>query len=126
MLMTRSSVERALQYALGLRGEDYVYQQPDRVSCFYLDPEKGCPSCIVGMVLAFHGVDLREVQEQVGADIVLNRLVVGGHLTFESEAEQDIIGEALRAAQLWQDGHGPWSEAVAKAQGVLALRADES
>lgn len=114
IMMTRESVQRALTYAVGLRGEDYVY--PGAVgsgtnTCFYLDPEKGCPDCIVGMVLAFHGVDLAKAEEHANAMTVISRLVKLGVLSFESLAEEEIIENALRVGQLRQDGGETWGAA---------------
>lgn len=115
---------------------DHVYveiptAEPGETSCMYFDPATGSPSCIIGHVLARHGVtraDLDTVQYQpspegmlrydgINADATVKVLVEAGVLDVDDEA-----GILLSIAQVAQDAGNTWGKAV---EGALRVRTSE-
>ncbi|MCW2496365.1 hypothetical protein [Jatrophihabitans sp.] len=106
-LLDVAAVRALLVRAVEEKGADYVYVNPDgaiaaggNVSCFNYDPETFEPSCIVGHVLHYMGVDLR---------------TVGRHDTAQHSCYGRVEGSAraaLYAAQFVQDDGGTWGEAL--------------
>ena len=133
--------ERALallEKAMGTRGADYNYrlQAPD-LQCNYV--RDGKPDCIVGVALVDAGVPIPVLQraEKTAASHVCEKSFEGGpecgvanctstgidSLWFRdflrAEAGLALTDEAmyvLSAAQMWQDSHRTWGEAVQAAR----------
>lgn len=92
-------VRSLLVRAVEEKGKDYVYEPPVR-ACLY-NHEDG-PGCIVGHVFAYAGVEMPESQEGRLANHVVRNLTEW----------EPLVGEALRLAQVVQDGGGTWGEAL--------------
>lgn len=92
---TRESVTAALEAAVDLKGEDYVYRDE---ACRYF-AEDGSPRCIVGYVLQAHGWTLRDIKfsNSQSATSLFTRLVAPDLDTY--------VRFALNQAQAAQDGN---------------------
>lgn len=92
------------------KGEDFVYtplgvDEHGDSQCKYF--EHGQPSCIVGHVLDYMGID--SVREGLGASFALRELGIE-----VDAATQHLLDEV----QTQQDGGMPWGEALRRAQGL--------
>lgn len=95
-----------LEKAIGEKGPDYVYQRmTNGMGCLYF--EQGQPSCIVGHVLSYMGID--SAPEGQGASRALKSL--GVRTDFKTTALLDGVQEK-------QDNGVPWGEALRRAQGL--------
>jgi hypothetical protein len=131
--LTVKSVTDALLTAVGERGNEYVYTnghgmqagtRDDRgarlaVTCSYVHnagTPGECPGCIVGYVLAKHGVSLSVLsQEEGGASTeLLKNLRNSGVLDCDST-----VSRMLDYAQQAQDIGKTWHDAVLSALSVL-------
>lgn len=104
--------------ALAAERPDYTYnayEDGDDGSCIYFHHD-GTPSCIVGHVLAKHGVTLEDVGS--ANDDVVEKLVTGGIISGDSAA----MG-VLDRAQGAQDSGRRWADAVEF--GILGKDPDE-
>lgn len=107
---------------------DFIYKDPFRETddlCVYFDPDSRAPSCIVGHVLAAHGVTLDglnifalEAQERGDVNVPLTNessvsaLVGAGVIGTKGD---DRVRALLQSAQFSQDEGTPWGAAVAGA-----------
>lgn len=99
--------------------EDYVYTEENGPNCAYFDGNQ--PSCIVGHVLARHGVTLADIQDDVAdhnGDTV-HTLAADGLLICSQAAEV-----ALSMAQMMQDTGHTWGEAFAAAEETMLEMAE--
>ena|SRR5687768_18393186 len=109
--ITVEEARRLLIQALHENGDlGYVYDQgqTDSGECVYLDrnEEEGfVPSCLVGHVLVYHGVETGDILAWEGnnAYSVLTQLL--------DHKEGDVVVTALQDAQSVQDTGGTWADA---------------
>ena len=143
-MLTLSAVQKALDDAVALKGEDYVYPSSD---CAYsTNPALGeqAPSCIVGYVLnalepeVFKEVAKREWQKpdpSLGVYVdeygyALDSTTVEGlrdrwGIRAFDDVEDGVV-ELLYEAQSNQDSGNTWGSSVALAREYLERRADGS
>jgi hypothetical protein len=100
------------------KGEDYIYQTDPESGCLYFH-DKERPGCIVGHVMAKHGIKQDDLVHG-SADWNFNKSVHGlfkdGFLDIDERT-----GYLLAIAQTLQDDHTPWGQAVS----VAVERADQ-
>lgn len=114
--IAKTDVVYGLNTLVALKGEDYVYPQPEGI-CEYV--REGEPSCIVGRFLHAVGVPLERLAKAdsethgggIAAYDLLRKLEVEGVVTFSGG---DIL-HALAQAQLSQDDGRTWGFAVSRA-----------
>lgn len=124
-----------LERAVDEKGVDYVYDPPrfpettvagvlttmSQPECAYFDPD-GQPSCIVGYVLSYLGIDADTVN-RAGANIGFNPEGLFDHLRAHGDIDYGLDHDAnvlLRLAQTEQDGGQPWGAAVLNARTVVS------
>lgn len=98
--------------------EDYRYVDEYNICSYFAD--NGAPSCIIGHVLARHGVALEDLEDvehtwlyDVNATAVGDLVYAGLILASEKGSR------ALSRAQFEQDNRGTWSEALSAAREEL-------
>jgi hypothetical protein len=122
--LTKDSVLRALDEVIAEYGEDYVYKQNNDVdapACLYAklnEDGEAVPDCIVGHILAKHGVDMgsmvydkhtltgRELSTGQ-ANSVLSHMAHAGLVKYNRS-----VSMALTAGQNLQDTGYTWGEAA--------------
>lgn len=107
VVLTYDEAVDLLNRAVAEKGPDYVY--PRSLSdglCVYF--EGSAPSCIVGHLLAYKGIDAEQVavQNENGFDTLIGDDVIGVDRKTEC---------LLNVAQASQDSQMPWGDAVALA-----------
>lgn len=113
-------VTEALNAAVEEKGEDYVYPNAGD-SCTYSDPyaDEPTPSCIVGWVIAavapkvFEKIRREEASE--GESMGVHSLANNGYIKAD-----EVLKEALQAAQSLQDDGHPWGVAREAYNRILA------
>lgn len=111
--ITADEARELLTRAVEEKGADYIYPRvnnPD--GCLYF--EGNAPSCIVGHVLAYKGMEPFEDEGELNASTVHS---LRHHMLFE--VDNDRTFEALRAAQTWQDSGETWGDTLRVALDVL-------
>lgn len=109
--LTLDEAKELLNRAVEERGRTYIYQSPVEGACVYFDPEGGCPSCLVGHVLAYKGFSLDDFSP--GSNInrwEVAQLVESGFLLVDDETQT-----LLTIAQTEQDDGMTWGRAVEEA-----------
>lgn len=98
-----------LKRAVLEKGADYVYRDPNdkdaRPECSYFEPD-GSPSCIVGHVIHYKGVELDDVaplNTGLAVDVLVSDGIIAG-----DEYSMDLLTDV----QGFQDHGMPWGEAV--------------
>lgn len=117
VVITLEMAVEALDYAVQLRGEDYVYPEEWRDEnnlggCQYV--VNGKPACIVGVALDYLGVAL---QDQNGAAHSLPDIWGLDVVDYEHFR----VGDLLWQAQVVQDSGETWGEAVADAKAAAGV-----
>ena len=127
-IIDRERAVELLRKQVEAKGTDYEYEAPASIGrCVYFDND-GCPSCVVGYVLADLGVTLGGVHEigrdpgspsDSGNQIAISAVNVDG-VQLTSGARH-----VLATAQRAQDNGQPWGEALNLAVAAAAsLRAE--
>lgn len=99
-----------LRRAVAEKGADHVYPRAKRYGkCLYREPD-GSPSCIVGHVLIWAGVDPAQLVEGFSAWRQMKTLGV----------TDERVRLALDAAQMNQDRGATWGAVLAAAERVLS------
>lgn len=101
---------------------DYIDPRAQNVSCAYVDPETGCPSCIVGRALARLGVPvelLRSLDSAGSGGGSITALEITPHLFALGYDVYDDAAVLLNAVQGHQDAGTPWLAAVGLSLGEL-------
>lgn len=124
MIITLDMALEAIEYAVGVRGADYV--DPATVqgatgwtnggTCQYV--RGGAPSCIIGTALAHLGVPLEVLEVIDNSD---DPTVGGGEDFLQILHEADVtfaqhVRPVLAVAQIIQDSGGTWGDARDKAR----------
>lgn len=116
---TRENVTKALEDAVALKGEDYVYPGSSHQQCYYSvqDEDLGTvPSCIVGHVIAVldpEGFEKVAAFESCTGDSKSARAVLDyGSLEGVKTIQDDGLVYALTCAQSVQDNGRTWGEAL--------------
>lgn len=108
-----------LEKAVAAKGEDFKYEAPvvdeeeGLTMCMYFS-RTGQPSCIVGHVLADHGVSVDDLGHW-NEDATVHTLV--DHSVLDVDARTTLL---LRRAQEMQDNGHPWGKALAEAKAEVA------
>jgi hypothetical protein len=96
-----------IKHTIDEYGEDYVYFAPDPNSgCVYFDEDTHKPSCLVGHVLARHGVTFEDLTVQ-NHDTEVSALIQEEFLIVDQRTKRLLAGVQAR-----QDNMIPWGEAV--------------
>lgn len=91
--------------------ENYVYAVPaDADDCVYFDPASKAPSCIVGHLIARHGVTYDDVTA-VRYNCNIYTSVAGLRGEDIVDASDDVV-DYLNRVQSAQDVRIPWGEAI--------------
>lgn len=97
-------------YEIVAKNPDYVYDDRDSEGfCRYFNDE-GAPSCVVGHVIAQHGITAEQIEhvKYSGAAAVIR---------VTTEALLSARGVTLfSSVQAWQDAGTPWGEALENAE----------
>jgi hypothetical protein len=107
-----------LRAVVATKGPDYVYPRGGKhggmgEDCVYFEPN-GEPSCIIGHVLARHGVtleDLRHDTEDLNEGSSVAQLIMDGLLRLDGPYERD-LRDFLQDVQAFQDRGVPWGPAL--------------
>ena len=111
--ITAAEARELLTRAVEEKGADYVYPRVDNPDgCLYF--ESNAPSCIVGHVLAYKGMEPFEDDAEYNASTVHS---LRHRMLFE--VDNDRTFEALRTAQTRQDSGSTWGDALRAALSVL-------
>lgn len=101
-LITRERFTAAMERAVALKGEDYVYEMPGGGdTCLYRYEDK--PSCIIGHVLEDLGVPYSPDWERTTSNYVLKTML---------GIEDETLCSASVYAQGEQDNGGTWGQAL--------------
>jgi hypothetical protein len=129
--LTKDSVLKALDEVIAEYGEDYVYQQSndsDTPSCLYAklsEDGEAVPDCIVGHILAKHGVDMGPMvydkRTLTGRELstgqaysVLSHMAHAGLVKYDGS-----VSKALTGGQSLQDHGATWGEAAKDIRATL-------
>ena len=121
-MTTHITFEQALaglEKAVRLKGRSYKYEPPvvddadGLTMCMYFETDSGQPSCIVGHVLADHGVTLESLGP-ANADETVGSLVASDVLALDARTEALLV-----RAQQEQDNGTSWGEALRQAKATV-------
>ena len=109
--LTEEQIENSLREVASAQ-PDFVYERPeDSTSCLYFHGEE--PGCIVGQVLAKHGVTAEMMQDTTKKSAYAhNTRWVGDLLKEDVIVTTNRGARMLRAVQASQDSGVPWRTAV--------------
>lgn len=110
MIVDVDDVRNDIPGVIALKGENYVYKQPDGYNCVYVDEETKCPSCLVGYYL------INDLKVPISFFTGRQNFVEFPDLEGDLYREHGIIftdeaSEALTALQIYQDTGTSWGEA---------------
>jgi len=122
--LTYDEAVSLLERAVAEKGADYVYPRAHRLAgCVYFEEETKAPSCIVGHVLAYKGVDPEPFIE----DVNLNGDTVDSLLSDDEDPGFVNTDGRTKSLLSWvqhiQDNGKPWGDAVYRARNAVENRA---
>jgi hypothetical protein len=109
MWLTKTDLGQDLRAIRSSVPEDYVYQPPDPedvTTCRYFEDD-GKPSCLIGHILARHGVTKADVGHR-NTGVTVSTLIDEGLI----EVDTGEMHTILVGIQNWQDGGMQWHTIV--------------